>query len=141
MPASRDRRAVDSSTRSLSREPGFSNSSSPSSTPANALGASQLSYFGSLAITDSFSLDTPNSGSTGSASASASQKNVAAAVDTMGTSQASSAPQPAQTGTSSPQKHFVGTPDYLAPESILGISMDAGVDWVRSLPLLSRAIS
>jgi serine/threonine protein kinase len=30
-------------------------------------------------------------------------------------------------------KHFVGTPDYLAPESILGIGMDEMVDWVRSL--------
>lgn len=29
------------------------------------------------------------------------------------------------------QKQFVGTPDYLAPESILGIGMDARVDWVR----------
>lgn len=28
-------------------------------------------------------------------------------------------------------KHFVGTPDYLAPESILGIGMDEMVDWVR----------
>ena len=28
-----------------------------------------------------------------------------------------------------PQQHFVGTPDYLAPESILGVGMDAGVDW------------
>ncbi|PLW36391.1 hypothetical protein PCASD_13722 [Puccinia coronata f. sp. avenae] len=26
-------------------------------------------------------------------------------------------------------KHFVGTPDYLAPESILGIGMDEMVDW------------
>lgn len=139
MPASRDRRALDSSARSLSREPGFSNSSSPSSTPANALGASQMSYFGSLAITDSFSLDTPNSGSTGSASVTTSQKNVAAAVDAMKTSQASSAHPTAQTGTASP--HFVGTPDYLAPESILGIGMDAGVDWVRSLLFRLRAIS
>ena len=27
-------------------------------------------------------------------------------------------------------KTFVGTPDYLAPESILGIGQDASVDWV-----------
>jgi serine/threonine protein kinase len=33
-------------------------------------------------------------------------------------------------------KHFVGTPDYLAPESILGIGMDEMVDWVRSLSSL-----
>ena len=28
---------------------------------------------------------------------------------------------------------FVGTPDYLAPESILGIGQDASVDWVINL--------
>lgn len=28
---------------------------------------------------------------------------------------------------------FVGTPDYLSPESILGLSQDAGVDWVFTL--------
>lgn len=27
-------------------------------------------------------------------------------------------------------KNFVGTPDYLAPESILGLGQDAAVDWV-----------
>ncbi|KAI8806769.1 kinase-like domain-containing protein, partial [Cladochytrium replicatum] len=29
----------------------------------------------------------------------------------------------------SAEPHFVGTPDYLAPESILGLGQDAGVDW------------
>jgi len=28
------------------------------------------------------------------------------------------------------QKVFVGTPDYLAPESILGLGQDSSVDWV-----------
>ncbi|KAI3634442.1 hypothetical protein MIR68_008046 [Amoeboaphelidium protococcarum] len=31
--------------------------------------------------------------------------------------------------TSGAHKSFVGTPDYLAPESILGVGQDAGVDW------------
>lgn len=103
-------------------------------TPANALGASQASYFGSLQVTDSFSLDTPNSESSGSASVNTSHRHLAAAVDAF-----------AQTSrqTSSPvdggKKKFVGTPDYLAPESILGIGMDVGVDWVSSSPSLNKS--
>jgi len=31
------------------------------------------------------------------------------------------------------QKVFVGTPDYLAPESILGLGQDSSVDWVSHL--------
>ena len=30
----------------------------------------------------------------------------------------------------SEHKVFVGTPDYLAPESILGLGQDSSVDWV-----------
>jgi serine/threonine-protein kinase RIM15 len=36
------------------------------------------------------------------------------------------------TGSTPPEAKFVGTPDYLAPETILGLSEDdRGVDWVR----------
>jgi serine/threonine protein kinase len=31
---------------------------------------------------------------------------------------------------------FVGTPDYLAPESILGLGQDSSVDWVKMLCIL-----
>lgn len=41
-------------------------------------------------------------------------------------------------GTPPTDQKFVGTPDYLAPESILGISGDdPTVDWVTSLQILS----
>lgn len=34
------------------------------------------------------------------------------------------------------EQKFVGTPDYLAPETILGLSEDdRGVDWVSVFPL------
>jgi hypothetical protein len=35
-----------------------------------------------------------------------------------------------------PIKHAVGTPDYLAPESILGTGQDSMVDWVKIVPEL-----
>lgn len=115
MPVSRDPRRTGSLARSSSRDINASENSSPSSTPANALGANPLSYFGSLAIADSFSLDAPHSESSGSNSLPISHKNSIAAL---------------ASGGGATQKNFVGTPDYLAPESILGIGMDAGVDWV-----------
>ncbi|SGY33607.1 BQ5605_C002g01515 [Microbotryum silenes-dioicae] len=114
------------SLRSLSRDPALSQSSSPSSTPANALGQSPASYFGSVAITDSFSLDTPaserSSGSGDQASNKAPAQTAANPyVDPLTTSRQEALVEP-------PQK-FVGTPDYLAPESILGVGTDACVDW------------
>lgn len=124
MPSSRDsRRPLDASLRSSSLDHNPSETSSPSSTPANPLGASQMSYFGSLAINDSFSLDTPQSESSGSNSLAASHKNDSMTATRLAPSKAGAV----TTG----QKNFVGTPDYLAPESILGIGMDVGVDWVR----------
>lgn len=44
-------------------------------------------------------------------------------------------------GTPPGEQKFVGTPDYLAPETILGLGDDAAVDWVcRFLfPLLKQA--
>ncbi|SCV68579.1 BQ2448_700 [Microbotryum intermedium] len=120
------------SLRSLSRDPAFSQSSSPSSTPANALGQSPASYFGSVAITDSFSLDTPaserSSGSGGPSSNKApAQATTNPSVDPLTTSRAST--MPLEPPVSEPQQKFVGTPDYLAPESILGVGTDACVDW------------
>lgn len=49
-----------------------------------------------------------------------------------GSSSLSGGPSLHQTGykaSDAGHKHFVGTPDYLAPESILGIGMDEMVDW------------
>ena len=132
MPLSmRDRRAFDSSLRSPSVDAGISNSSSPSSTPLHAIGASQVSYFGSLLATDSFSLDTPNSESSGSESLQTTHRGIAAAIDTLAGSRVSGTSGLSSRGREAAgEKKFVGTPDYLAPESILGIGMDAGVDWV-----------
>lgn len=128
MPSSRDpRRQGGSLARSSSRDINVSENSSPSSTPANALGAAHLSYFGNLAVADSFSLDTPHSESSGSNSLPISHKNSTAALESLPGSHAPGVPSG---GTA--QKNFVGTPDYLAPESILGIGMDVGVDWVRT---------
>lgn len=132
MPSSRDpRRQGGPLARSSSRDINVSENSSPSSTPANALGAAHLSYFGNLAVADSFSLDTPHSESSGSNSLPISHKNSTAAIESLPGSHAPGVPTGGAT-----QKNFVGTPDYLAPESILGIGMDVGVDWVSSLLLL-----
>ncbi|KAI5474189.1 serine/threonine protein kinase RIM15, partial [Pseudohyphozyma bogoriensis] len=116
---SRDTSAV----RSQSKDTHASNTSSPSMTPANAIGASQASYFGSL-TNDSFWLDTPNSESSGSGSLAISQKGPFDKLPSAAGAPSALEPPPA-TG----QRQFVGTPDYLAPESILGIGMDARVDW------------
>lgn len=128
MPVSRNRGAFEGIGRA-SPKIDASQSSSPSSTPGNALGASPLSYFGGV-VNDSFSLDTPNSDSSGSGHANPSHKHIAAAVDAIVTSQASDITNLGRSEGPASQKNFVGTPDYLAPESILGIGMDARVDWV-----------
>ncbi|GAA5857047.1 hypothetical protein JCM8547_007931 [Rhodosporidiobolus lusitaniae] len=117
--------------RTGSNGPDFSNSSSPMGTPSLPTGQSQTSYFGNVPITDSFSLDTPSESSgsslpTGSAfpghgpSPLSPNASVSAPVPVRG-------PPGAAPETS--KQHFVGTPDYLAPESILGVGMDACVDW------------
>jgi serine/threonine protein kinase len=133
MPTTREQRRASHSARSYSRDPNLSGSSSPSSTPANALGQSYASYFGSLAVTDSFSLDTPNSDhSSATGSLPHAHKHLTAAVDSLAASRAAEPVRAERPATETPtQKNFVGTPDYLAPESILGIGTDAGVDWVR----------
>jgi serine/threonine protein kinase len=127
------RRPSDQSARSASIDTGASASSSPSSTPM--IGPSQTSYFGNLAATDSFSLDTPDSESSGSdLMKQVKAKGSGGIVDSAMSANGMLPPQ------SSAQRKFVGTPDYLAPESILGIGMDAGADWVSlfSIPRFSR---
>lgn len=138
MPTSRElRRAFDSAVRSPSKDAGLSTGSSPSSTPANALGASQGSYFGSAAVSDGFWLDTPNSESSGSGSI-----NKVGGSGTVPLDKNAHAPLPGTSGSEAApvQRQFAGTPDYLAPESILGIGMDARVDWVRSVPVESLSV-
>lgn len=108
----------------------LSTSSSPLHTPA-LVNQSQTGYFGNVPITDSFSLDTPSEGSGGSSAPGSSH----AVKLTTPASTSGSAPRnvsvsgPPGAAAETPQQHFVGTPDYLAPESILGVGMDAGVDW------------
>ncbi|GAA5951604.1 hypothetical protein JCM21900_000525 [Sporobolomyces salmonicolor] len=103
-----------------------SNASSPMSTPAFAVGQSQSSYFGNVPITDSFSLDTPSE-SSASGNAPPSRSTVLS-LTSPGSRKVSAAGPPGAAPETSRQ-HFVGTPDYLAPESILGVGMDACVDW------------
>ncbi|KAM0793596.1 hypothetical protein ACM66B_001029 [Microbotryomycetes sp. NB124-2] len=123
MPLTRERWRTNSN----SKDSAVSNTSSPSSTPANALAASAgPSYFGS--VMDSFSLDTPSSESGSHTrpkpTPSGSEAKVALTERTKTDkgAKSSEAVEPA------PRK-FVGTPDYLAPESILGVGTDACVDW------------
>jgi serine/threonine protein kinase len=94
---------------------------------------SQTSYFGNVPITDSFSLDTPSEGS-------GSSQPQGGSFAGHGPSPLSPAASTAVVPVTGPpgaaaetnKQRFVGTPDYLAPESILGVGMDACVDWVRS---------
>ncbi|GAA6047829.1 hypothetical protein JCM3770_004663 [Rhodotorula araucariae] len=110
---------------------GLSNRSSPLMTPAFAPHSSQTGYFGNVPITDSFSLDTPSesSGSSAPPSAHAHAKQVAVRSPSTSASRPIGVVGPPGAATETPDKHFVGTPDYLAPESILGVGMDACVDW------------
>lgn len=142
MPSTRAPRRPSASARSASRDPNLSGASSPSSTPANALGQSPASYFGSLAINDSFSLDTPSSENGSNHHQTSQHKQLSAAVDSLAASRAAMPPPPppervgrAPASDTPPKQAFVGTPDYLAPESILGIGTDATVDWVSRLDL------
>ncbi|GAA5951029.1 hypothetical protein JCM3765_004657 [Sporobolomyces pararoseus] len=105
----------------------FSRSSSPLGTPA--LGnAAQTSYFGNVPLTDSFSLDTPSESSASGSLHVSSRGNTLSPTWPSGTRQVAAAGPPGA-GAETSKQHFVGTPDYLAPESILGIGMDACVDW------------
>ncbi|GAA5922084.1 uncharacterized protein JCM15063_003180 [Sporobolomyces koalae] len=127
LPASRDgaahgRRPL-AAARTSSNNKDFSTTSSPLSTPA--LGqALQSSYFGNVPLTDSFSLDTPSD-----SSISGSRGNTLSPTWQSGHHRPQVAADPLGAGAGPTKQHFVGTPDYLAPESILGIGMDACVDW------------
>ncbi|GAA5896311.1 uncharacterized protein JCM6883_006866 [Sporobolomyces salmoneus] len=107
----------------------FSTSSSPLATPA--LGnAAQTSYFGNVPLTDSFSLDTPSESSASGSLHASGRGNQLSPTWTSGTgSKTVPAGGPSGAGAEPSKHNFVGTPDYLAPESILGIGMDACVDW------------
>lgn len=120
----------------MSKDPAQSGASSPRLTPANALGQSPAaSYFGNLGGMDSFSLDSPGSDSAAS-SQQHTNKQLNAAVDALGAQRGREGARPQLAPASTPPlPNFVGTPDYLAPESILGVGTDACVDWVRALPL------
>ena len=113
---------------------GLSNRSSPMSTPALApqSSSSQTGYFGNVPITDAFSLDTPSE-SSGSSSAPPSAHAKFASPSPLSPTSMATRPLgvagPPGAAPETPNKHFVGTPDYLAPESILGVGMDACVDW------------
>ncbi|GAA5839142.1 hypothetical protein JCM3766R1_002269 [Sporobolomyces carnicolor] len=104
-------------------------SSSPLATPA--LGnAAQTSYFGNVPLTDSFSLDTPSESSASGSLHVSSRGNTLSPAWPSGTgTRTVPAAGPPGAGAETSKQHFVGTPDYLAPESILGIGMDACVDW------------
>ncbi|KAK4055098.1 rim15, signal transduction response regulator [Microbotryomycetes sp. JL201] len=123
MPLTRDRWRANSN----SKDSAVSNTSSPSSTPANALGASiGPSYFGN--VTDSFSLDTPSSesGSHTRAKPTPSLSEMKLALTERAKTDKNAKGK--DVSEAAPRK-FVGTPDYLAPESILGVGTDACVDW------------
>lgn len=119
------------STRTSSNNKDFSTPSSPLATPS--LGNAQSSYFGNVPLTDSFSLDTPSESSQSGSLHVTSRGNTLSPTWQSGSRPVAAAGPPGA-GAETTKQHFVGTPDYLAPESILGIGMDACVDWV-SLPL------
>ncbi|GAA5992000.1 hypothetical protein JCM10908_000689 [Rhodotorula pacifica] len=107
----------------------LSTSSSPLQTPG-LVSQSQAGYFGNVPITDSFSLDTPSDGSGSSAPGSSHAAKMMSPTGVPGSAGHSvGVVGPPGAAAETPQQHFVGTPDYLAPESILGVGMDAGVDW------------
>ncbi|GAA5875846.1 hypothetical protein JCM16303_004019 [Sporobolomyces ruberrimus] len=114
------------STRTSSNNKDFSTPSSPLATPS--LGNAQSSYFGNVPLTDSFSLDTPSESSQSGSLHVTSRGNTLSPTWQSGSRPVAAAGPPGA-GAETTKQHFVGTPDYLAPESILGIGMDACVDW------------
>lgn len=133
LPSLRDQRRPSAPGRNGSGGADFSNTSSPIATPALAANMAQTSYFGNVPITDSFSLDSPSEGS-GSSNPAGSFAGHGPSPLSPGASASAVVPVrgPPGAAVETPKQQFVGTPDYLAPESILGVGMDACVDWVRS---------
>ncbi|TNY19781.1 hypothetical protein DMC30DRAFT_353426 [Rhodotorula diobovata] len=130
LPSLRDQRRPSVFGRTGSGGLSSSNRSSPLSTPALGPQSSHAGYFGNVPITDAFSLDTPSE-SSGSSSAppSAHAKQVSPLSPAAAATRPVGVAGPPGAAPETPNKHFVGTPDYLAPESILGVGMDACVDW------------
>ncbi|GAA6036568.1 hypothetical protein JCM8097_001229 [Rhodosporidiobolus ruineniae] len=130
LPSLRDQRRPSGLGRTGSGGPDFSNNSSPIATPALPANQSQTSYFGNVPITDSFSLDTPSESSGSSLPPSSHAGHRPSPLSpTVSQSQPVTVRGPPGAAPETNNKHFVGTPDYLAPESILGVGMDACVDW------------
>ncbi|BGP04611.1 rim15, signal transduction response regulator [Rhodotorula toruloides] len=125
LPSARDRRPP---IYGRSSSGALSNASSPLQTPALAA-QSPAGYFGNVPITDSFSLDTPSESSGSSLPPSSHARAVSARSPQVSASRPVGVVGPPGAAAETPNKHFVGTPDYLAPESILGVGMDACVDW------------
>ncbi|GAA5891130.1 hypothetical protein JCM6882_006434 [Rhodosporidiobolus microsporus] len=130
LPSMRDQRRPSGLGRTGSGGADFSNTSSPAATPALAPHQSQTSYFGNVPITDSFSLDTPSESSGSSMPASSHAGHRPSPLSpSASASKAVTVRGPPGAAPETSKQHFVGTPDYLAPESILGVGMDACVDW------------
>ncbi|GAA5827005.1 hypothetical protein JCM11251_002203 [Rhodosporidiobolus azoricus] len=130
LPSMRDQGRPSGLGRTTSGGPDFSNTSSPVATPALAANQSQTSYFGNVPITDGFSLDTPSESSGSSMPPSSHAGHRPSPLSPSGSaSRVVTVRGPPGAGAETSKQHFVGTPDYLAPESILGVGMDACVDW------------
>ncbi|BGP21508.1 serine/threonine protein kinase RIM15 [Rhodotorula toruloides] len=121
LPSARDRRPP---IYGRSSSGALSNASSPLQTPALSA-QSPAGYFGNVPITDSFSLDTPSESSGSSLPPSSHARAVSVRSPQVSASRPVGVVGPPGAAAETPNKHFVGTPDYLAPESILGVGMDA----------------
>lgn len=119
------RRPGNSAQRSASASGRASGRSTPESQP-------RASYFNSLFLEDADNL----SESSGSESVADRQKrslqfgSAALSVDTQAGKSQQAGSRSRQSGT----HRFVGTVDYVAPESILGVGVGEAVDWVRIAP-------
>ena len=122
--ASSSKRPGNSAQRSVSASGGASGRSTPDSQP-------RASYFNSLLLEDADAM----SESSGSESVADKHKRSmqfgsnALSVDTQAGKDQQAGSRSRQSGT----HRFVGTVDYVAPESILGVGVGEAVDWVRAL--------
>ncbi|KAH8926421.1 kinase-like protein [Atractiella rhizophila] len=117
-----------------------SNLSTPSSEPVTAAGSMESYFSNFLAIDDCAAATEPESSGAGGRSGRRSGGRskttsiprvsdcpIISFVAGINTAFRSHPNNPSRSNTSS--KHVVGSPDYLPPESILGICIDEGVDW------------
>lgn len=123
------KRLGNSAQRSASASGAASGRSTPDSQP-------RASYFNSVFLEDADAM----SESSGSESVADRQRRSrqfgsnALSIDT----QAAKGNQAGSRSKQSGSHRFVGTVDYVAPESILGVGVGEGVDWVRSRDQASR---